>query len=336
MFDLEEDRIVEELKRRSARRVLLQMPEGLKSKGFELAKEIERRAGVEVIVSGDPCYGACDLALYPMERVQADLLIHVGHAEIPGEGPENRVIYVEARANSSIEKPLKEALGLLEEERRIGLAASVQHMHLLDAAKRLLERNGKVVEVGRPSGWLKYGGQILGCDYGSALAVSSNVDAFLVIAGGDFHALGVPLTTGKRTVVVDPFSQVAKDVTPLFRRIMRQRWAAITKFKEARKVGVVTGLKSSQMNMALARRLKELLEQNGKSCIIISSIEVVPEALESFTDTEAFVEIACPRISIDDRQRYRKLVLNPEEAMIAIGKKSWEDYGKGDTTETWH
>lgn len=58
--------------------------------------------------------------------------------------------------------------------------------------------------------------------------------------------------------------------------------------------------------------------------------------MESFTDLEAFVEISCPRISTDDQERYRKPVLNPEEVMIALGKKRWEDYTKGMTLEEWH
>jgi len=90
------------------------------------------------------------------------------------------------------------------------------------------------------------------------------------------------------------------------------------------------------MNIALARRLKELLEANGQSTILICAAEVIPETLESFTDLEAYVEISCPRISTDDQERYRKPMLNPEEVMIALGKKSWEDYTKGMTLEEWH
>ena len=68
----------------------------------------------------------------------------------------------------------------------------------------------------------------------------------------------------------------------------------------------------------------------------LCAMEVIPETLESFTDLDAYVEISCPRISTDDQERYRKPILNPEEAMVAIGKKSWEDYTKGMTLEEWH
>jgi len=336
MYQLEEKRILDEIKRRGSKRVLLQMPEGLKPVGFRLAKLLEEKGEVEVVLSGDPCYGACDLALGPKAHIEADLLVHLGHAEIPGEFPEEHVLFVEARSDVPIEDVVEEAAKMLEKEHTIGLASNVQHINQLDRAKEILERKGKAVLVGRASGWLRYDGQVLGCDYGSVRAIAGKVDAIVVLSGGDFHALGIPLATGKRTIVVDPFQQTARDMTETCRKLLRKRWISIERFKETKRVGIIIGLKSSQMNMALARRLRQLLEKDGKSAVLICATEVIPETLESFTDLDGYVEISCPRISTDDQERYRKPILNPEEVMIALGKKSWEEYTQGMTLEEWH
>ena len=336
MYQLEEAKIIEEIRRRGSKRIVLQMPEGLKPIGFKLGKLLEKEVGVEVFVSGDPCYGACDLALDPKAHVHADLLVHIGHAEIPGEFPEENVLYVEALADVPVEGPMKQAVNMLEKEHTIGLASNIQHIHQLEKAKEILEDSGKEVVIGRASGWLRYPGQVLGCDYGSVRAIAEKVDAIVVLSGGDFHAIGIPLATGKRTIVVDPFQQTAKDMTEVCRSLLRKRWINIERFKETKRIGIIVGMKSSQMNIALARRLKEMLEANGKSTILICAAEVIPETLESFTDLEAYVEISCPRISTDDQERYRKPMLNPEEVMIALGKKSWDEYTKGMTLEEWH
>jgi 2-(3-amino-3-carboxypropyl)histidine synthase len=336
MFQLEEEKIIGEIRRRASKRVLLQMPEGLKPVGYRLARLLEDETGVEVFVSGDPCYGACDLALGPKAHVGADLLVHIGHAEIPGEFPEEDVLYVEARSDDPIDEIMARAVRMLETERSIGLASNIQHIHQLGRAKEILEDNGKEVLIGRASGWLGYPGQVLGCDYGSVRTIAEKVDAIVVLSGGDFHAIGIPLATGKRTIVVDPFQQTATDMTEVCRKLLRKRWISIERFKETRRIGIIVGLKSSQMNIALARRIKQLLEENGKTAILICAAEVIPETLESFTDLEGYVEVSCPRISTDDQERYRKPVLNPEEVMIALGKKSWEDYTKGMTLEQWH
>jgi 2-(3-amino-3-carboxypropyl)histidine synthase len=125
-------------------------------------------------------------------------------------------------------------------------------------------------------------------------------------------------------------------MTEASKRLLRKRWISITKFKEVKKVGVIVGLKSSQMNVSLARRIKQLLTESGYLAVLLCAAEVIPESIESFTDLEAFVEISCPRISTDDQERYHKPILNPEEVMIALGKKKWEDYTKGMTLEEWH
>jgi 2-(3-amino-3-carboxypropyl)histidine synthase len=335
MYDLEEARLVDEIKKRSPRRVLLQLPEGLKPRAAALAEKLRTTTGTEVIVSGDPCYGACDLALHQMKELRADLLIHVGHSEMPDEGIHDDIIYVEARSDEKIDKPLAEALKLLTGEKNVGLAASVQHLHMLKPARESLEQAGKTVWIGKASGRLKHDGQILGCDYGSVRSIANKVDAFLVIAAGDFHGLGVSLSTGKRTIVADPYQQTARDIAHLVDKILRQRYATILKFKEAKRIGIVVGLKSGQTNLALARRLRALLEESGKRCTLIASSELIPESIESFTDLDGIVETACPRVAIDDRSRYHKPVVTPEEAMIAIGKRSWEEYGKH-TEETWN
>jgi 2-(3-amino-3-carboxypropyl)histidine synthase len=334
MYDLEEPQLIEAIKRRSARRVLLQLPEGLKPQAARLADTIHSLSGAEVFVSGDPCYGACDLALIQMKELQADLLVHVGHAEMLNANPRGDVIYVEARSNEKIEKPLAEALKLLKDEKCIGLAASVQHLHLLKQAKETLEQAGKKVRIGKASGRLSYDGQLLGCEHGSVLSIADEVEAFLVIAGGDFHALGVSLCTGKRTIVADPYQQAARDLSSITGKILRQRYATILRFKEAKRVGIIIGLKSSQTNLTLSRKLKVLLEEAGKKCTLIVSSELIPESIESFSDLDGLVETACPRLALDDRSRYHKPVVNTDEALIAIDKRSWENYGK-DTEEAW-
>jgi 2-(3-amino-3-carboxypropyl)histidine synthase len=336
LYHLEERKILDAIKKRRAKRVLLQMPEGLKPIGFGLARLLEKESGAEIVVSGDPCYGACDLALSPKKAVDADLLVHIGHSDIPGEFPDEDVLYIEARAEVTVDEPMRVALELLQKERVIGLASNIQHISQLDRAKEILEEHGKEVIIGRQSGWLKYAGQILGCDYGSVRAIADRVEAIVVLSGGDFHSLGIPLATGKRTIVVDPFQKTAKDMTEACRRLLRKRWISISRFKEARKVGIIIGLKSSQMNISLARRIKQLLEGAGYSTVLLCANEVIPETLESFTDLEAFVEISCPRIATDDQERYHRPILNPEEAMIALGRKSWEAYTKGMTLEEWH
>ncbi|MFP4628209.1 MAG: diphthamide synthesis protein, partial [Halobacteriales archaeon] len=69
-WDYELDRIREAAVERSADIVGLQFPEGLKRRARRVVDDLEAHLpeGTVVAVSGEPCYGACDLDLDLMRR----------------------------------------------------------------------------------------------------------------------------------------------------------------------------------------------------------------------------------------------------------------------------
>ena len=80
-FDFEEEKIKQEITKLGAKRVLLQFPEGLKPEGPRIAKIVEK-TGALPIISADPCYGACDVAINEAESLGVDLIVHFGHAKL--------------------------------------------------------------------------------------------------------------------------------------------------------------------------------------------------------------------------------------------------------------
>jgi len=326
-FDLEETRLRKEITKRGAKLILIQLPEGLKAEGPRLAA-IAEEAGALAIVSADPCYGACDLALADAESLGADLIIHYGHSP---QVKQERVptIYIEARAKISVKGAVKKAIPLLKHWNSIGLVTTVQHVHTPNEAKELLLKAGKTVAIG-DAGRAKYAGQVIGCDYSNAKSVSKEVDAFLFIGGGRFHAIGVALATAKPTIIADPYEKRAYSIHDDIQRILKQRWASISEAKKAEKFGVLIGLKSGQKRIEEAMEAKEKLEKSSKKATLLAIREITPEALMQFPYIEAFVNTACPRVSLDDASRFLKPVLTFEEMLVMVEEMSWEELcGKG-------
>jgi len=321
-FDLEEKRLKEEIKKRKPKIVLLQLPEGLKPEAPRLAAVVEE-AGALPIVASDPCYGACDLAVSEAKILGADLIIHYGHtplvttADVPA-------IYVEAKAEISVKEAVTKALPYLESWGKIGLVTTVQHVHQLDEAKTLLENAGKTVLVG-DAGHVKYPGQVLGCDFSNAQAVSENVDAYVFVGGGRFHAIGLALATGKPTVIADPYENMAYPIQDQARRVIMQRWANISEAKEAKNFGVLISLKSGQMKLEEAMCIKEKLEKRGLNATLFALREVTPSALMQFPGIDAFVNTACPRLSLDDAPQFGKPLLSINETLVLLGEMKWEE-----------
>jgi 2-(3-amino-3-carboxypropyl)histidine synthase len=322
IFDFETERLKEEITKRGARRVLFQLPEGLKAKGPFLAS-IAEKLGAVAIVSADPCYGACDVAFQEAESLGADLLVNYGHSKM---APQQRVptIYIEAKTAVSLKPAVKKALPLLKPWKNVGLVTTIQHIDMLGEARTALLEAGKSVEIG-DSGHLKHAGQVTGCDYSNATAVAKEVDAFLFVGGGRFHALGVGLATSKPTVAADPYEQRAFSVEDEVKRVLKQRWASLREAENARSFGVLIGLKSGQKRMDEALKVKEKLEKKGKKATLLAIREITPEALMQFPSLEAFVNTACPRVALDDASKFRRPVLTINETLVIVGEFKWEE-----------
>ena len=52
MYDLELDRVVEEIKNRGAEKVLLQLPDGMRPFAYQLVEALEKTTGATVYLSG--------------------------------------------------------------------------------------------------------------------------------------------------------------------------------------------------------------------------------------------------------------------------------------------
>jgi len=321
-FDLEEKRLKEEIKKRKAKRVLIQLPEGLKPYGPYLANIVEK-TGALAIISADPCYGACDLAVSEAESLAADLVVHYGHSKM-AEEKKIKTLYVEAKVKSSVKDVVKKALPLLKNWKKMGLVTTVQHVHSLNEARKGLLKAGKTVAIG-DAGHVKYAGQVTGCDLSNAQAIAKEVDAFLFIGGGRFHATGVALATAKPTIVADPYEKTAFTVEEEVNKILKQRWAQICQAKKAKKFGVLVGLKSRQIRLETAIKAKQKLEKTGKHATLLALREITPEALLQLPDIEAFVNTTCPRVSLDDAPRFNRPVITFNEALVALGEMNWEE-----------
>ena len=320
-FNFEEERLAKEIRKHKAKRVLIQLPEGLKPYALRIAAVVES-SGAQALISADPCYGACDLAICDAPTLGADLIIHYGHTEMI-EQSEIPIAYFETRVKVDVRNSVIKALHFLKPWNSIGLTTTVQHIHEIGKAKNLLLRNGKMVMIG-DAGQLNYAGQVTGCDCSNAKAVADQVDAFLFIGGGKFHAIGIALAASKPTIVADPYENRAFSVNDEANRVMRQRMADVSEAKRAQNFGILIGLKCGQLHLQRAIEIKDKLQSKGKNAILFCLKEITPEVLMQFLDIDAYVNTACPRIVLDDAPRFSKPILTANETLVVIDEMDWE------------
>ena len=299
-------------------RVLLQFPEGLKQRALEHARRLESD-GDEVFISASPTFGACDLALDEARRIGADRLIHFGHAEF--HKVDFDVEYVECADEADLDI-LERSLGPLAPYRTIGVVTTIQHIGQLGAIVDFYKRAEKKVVVGRPYGFAKREGQILGCDVGSAATIDRQVDAFVYFGGGEFHPLGALLATTKPFLVVEPYRNSVGFIDgqrDVYRKRSRGR---VMSALDAGAFGILVSTKNGQHNMALGRLLKSRIEGAGLEAQLLVANTFDFDSLNNMLEFGAFVNTACPRLAIDDTDRLRRPLLSANELMEVLGIRS--------------
>ncbi len=302
--------------------ILLQFPEGLKRYATEIRDGIQEKTKARVIISADPCYGACDLPP-TLERLGINLLVQFGHADMPTIQSAVPTIFIEAHSKVDVTPAVEKALPHLEGT--VGLISTAQHIHKLDEVKEFLSEKGLKTIIGRGKGRTAHDGQVLGCNFSSATSISSDVDCYLFIGSGNFHAIGVAIATQKPVFIADPYLNEVREIEEEKDKLMRQRHGAIARARNADSYGILVGTKPGQIRLQLAYDLNEVAEKHGNKAYILVMHEFSPMNLKPLK-LDAYVSTACPRIAIDEYLMYDVPVLTPQEFMIVLGEVKWEDY----------
>lgn len=79
-YDLEMQRVLDNIKKNEAKKVLVQLPDGLRPFAAEIQAEIEKHTDAKVYLWAGSCFGACDVP-WDAERLGIDLLVQWGHKE---------------------------------------------------------------------------------------------------------------------------------------------------------------------------------------------------------------------------------------------------------------
>jgi 2-(3-amino-3-carboxypropyl)histidine synthase len=325
-WDYELDRIVDAVQERDARTVGLQFPEGLKRRGPAVADDLRERLPEEVtvLISGQPCYGACDLDTFLMKRT--DVFVHFGHSPMKES---EKILYVPLFSNVEVEPIMEEALSELappDEQPDVGLVTTAQHMNKFDEMRAFLEARDYDVHTRRGDERLTHEGQVLGCNYASA---DVDADQVLYVGGGKFHPLGLAMEhPEKRVVIADPVNMNVSIADT--EKFMKQRYGAVHRAMDADTWGVIFCTKIGQGRWDVAERI---VEENDDAYLITMD-EVTPDRLINF-DVDAFVNTGCPRITTDDGPRFKKPMLTPGEYRIAVGEEPLDSLSFDTFHGTW-
>ncbi len=309
MIVIDEKRIFKEIEERRPVSVALNGPDGILPKIQETSSKIMEKFGIPAYVMADSCFGSCDLNTNGMKVLGAELLFHIGHT-INSTSFGDNIILVDAFDNISFETIAKKCASEFS-GKTIALITDSQHLHEIEKVKKILEENHVKVKIGKGKGQLN-DGQVFGCEFYPAMETKDEVDANLFLGQSNFHASGIALSTNIPTYVLDPYFNEIREVTEFAQSLQKKAILTVYKAAEANSFGIIIGLKEGQFSKTTGLKFKKELENLGKKVQLFALTEISDDKLRNLKDIDAFIQVACPRISTDNH--FHKPVLSTPQA----------------------
>ena len=168
-------------------------------------------------------------------------------------------------------------------------------------------------------------GQVFGCEFYPVMDTKNAVDANLFLGQSNFHAAGIALSTDRPTYVLDPYFNEIRDVTEFAQTLQKKAVLTVYKAAEAESFGIIVGLKEGQFSKTTALKFKRELEGLGKKVQLFALTEITDDKLRNLKGIDAFIQVACPRISTDNH--FHKPVLSTPQANALIKVLKKEEMG---------
>lgn len=306
----------------------IQVPEGLKPYVSHIVAKMEEYTGTNVIVLADPCFGGCDFNLGAILALGITRLFVFGQASIASCTP-NRVVPVKVTSKHELSNLVRKAAHFLHRRRiaKIALAACNLFVHRLSNIAEEIGLLRLEPVIGKGDDRIMEAGQVLGCNVSSVQRVSASVDACLCISCGAFHPRGISFVFQKPILHIDPVAQTVcwyQSNATTRRALFEERLRLVHMCRTAESFGVIISTKPGQVRKQLAFDIVQRLRSAGKKAWLLALSNVQPVHLD-YLPLDVFVSTACPRVAIDDRFRFKKPVLTPNELKVLLSDET-EDY----------
>lgn len=188
-----------------------------------------------------------------------------------------KVLYIEAKSNAPININ-KQALAKLPKQ--LFLAYSIQYK---DKAKQIKKALGNKVKGFQ---------QVLGCT-----KLKTNLP-ILLVSDGRFHANNLAMQNSSPIYIyTDAKIEIIDKI--IIQKAKAAQKAAINKFLNEKKIGILVSTKPGQDNSVLAKELKKKLEAKGKKPYIFQSNNIDLQDLENYP-IKVYINTACPGLSFNN------------------------------------
>ncbi|KAF2096731.1 Diphthamide biosynthesis protein 1 [Rhizodiscina lignyota] len=334
-YNFELHKTIHRVRTAGSKKIALQFPEGLLLFATTISDILTRFCpGTETLIMGDVTYGACCIDDYTARALGCDLLVHYAHScLIPVDVTKIKTLYVFVDIGIDVPHLLATITENFQSGKTVALVGTIQFNATIHGVAPQLRSAGFNVIVPQIAPLSK--GEILGCTSPqlarSTDGVESAADMLLYLGDGRFHLESAMIHNPHLPAYrYDPYSRRLTRESYDHDELYDLRSQAISTARKARKWGLILGSLGRQGNPHTLAMIEKLLDEKGIPWINLLLSEIFPGKLALMSDVECWVQIACPRLSIDWGYAFSRPLLSPYEALVALGVREagWTEESK--------
>ncbi|OJA17380.1 hypothetical protein AZE42_10969 [Rhizopogon vesiculosus] len=323
------------------KRVALQFPDELLCHSVPIYRLLKDKAGEghDIYVLADTSYGSCCVDEVAAQHVDADLIVHYGHACLsqPSRLP---VVYIFGNKPIDVTDCIDQLGKCLttkfqqdtntdnDNRPTFLLRYDVGYSYCADAITHGLESrlqflNTRVSHHPLPTRLdPKIDAQSLQTLEQTGAETDEDRYPNITIAyiGGESLNLTNLLMTHSSCEVYayDPSTRSARLQSQRTNKLLMRRFAMVQRARDADVFGILVGTLGVASYLPLITRIRKLLARAHKKSYTISVGKLNPAKLANFMEIECFVLVACPENSLIDAKEFLRPIITPFELEVAL------------------
>ncbi|KAJ6632488.1 putative diphthamide synthesis protein-domain-containing protein [Mycena sp. CBHHK59/15] len=313
------------------KRIALQFPDELLHASVPIYRRLTAALGpvCALYVLADTSYGSCCVDEVAAQHVDADAVVHYGHAcmsQYVCRAPIGvsclivlhrtsrlPVIYVFGKKPIDVDDCSQRVAGVFQGASAL-LRYDVAYAHQADNIAAALRVALNVPVTVSPIS--------LKTDPSQPPAVAAEADApeSIIYIGGESLGLTNLLITHSTHSVYsyDPRQRTARLESARTNRLLMRRYAAVQKVRDADVVGILVGTLGVASYLPLITHLRAALARAHKKSYTLSVGKLNPAKLANFMEIECFVLVACPENSVVEDKDFLRPIITPYELELAL------------------
>nr|CAG4716405.1 unnamed protein product [Naegleria fowleri] len=326
-YNFEIHKTIHRIQQIKPKRVALQFPEGLLLFSCVISDIIERFCPeTSTVIMGDVTYGACCIDDFTAQALGADFMVHYAHScLVPvSECCIKNILYVFVDIQIDINYFVQSMINNFPKDTKMAMVATIQFVSSLRTAKAELDQHF-TSPVYIPQVRPLSPGEILGCTSPKELSKLHEIETLVYLGDGRFHLESVMIQNPElKFYKYDPYGKKLTEEYYDHTKLHSIRQDAIEKAKHAKKFGIILGTLGRQGSPKVLQTIERMLNERNIPYVTILLSEIFPSKLSLLHDVECWIQIACPRLSIDWGHFFDKPLLSPYESQVALQAVEWK------------